>query len=99
MVDVSKNRARLFEQEGALVADSMRLNDPGGQVEIELLPPTQPKSLFAQMMTNIYDWIIGLLPTGRHWPLYHEPVQQHAGDYPEVSKALAGEVGMAVYER
>jgi two-component system, OmpR family, sensor histidine kinase ChvG len=99
MVDVSKNRARLFEQEGALVADSMRLNDPGGQVEIELLPPAQPKSLFAQMMTNIYDWIVGLLPAGRHWPLYHEPVQQHAGDYPEVSKALAGEVSMAVYER
>jgi two-component system sensor histidine kinase ChvG len=99
MVDVSKNRARLFGQEGALVADSMRLTDPGGQVEIELLPPTQPKSLFAQMMTNLYDWVVGLLPTGRHWPLYHEPVQQHAGDYPEVSKGLAGEVGMAVYER
>jgi two-component system sensor histidine kinase ChvG len=99
MVDVSKNRARLFGQEGALVADSMRLNDPGGQVEIELLPPAQPKSLFAQMMTNLYDWVVGLLPTGRHWPAYKEPVQQHAGDYPEVSRALAGEVGMAVYER
>jgi two-component system sensor histidine kinase ChvG len=63
------------------------------------LAPHEPRSLFETLVTDIYDWVVGLLPSGRRWPLYHESVEDRAEDYPEVEKALAGEVGRAVYER
>jgi two-component system sensor histidine kinase ChvG len=99
MVEISKNRARLFGRDGTLVSDSLRLLSPDGVVEIEALAPHEPRSLFETLVTDIYDWVVGLLPSGRRWPLYHESVEDRAEDYPEVEKALAGEVGRAVYER
>ncbi len=98
MIDVSKNRVRLFDQTGALVADSLRLIGPGGEVEIELLPPIEQKSLFAELVSDIYDRVIGLMPSGRRWPLYNEAADPRASDYPETERALAGEVGKAVYD-
>jgi two-component system sensor histidine kinase ChvG len=41
LVEASQRRARLFAPDGALLADSNRLMGPGGQVEIEVLPPIQ----------------------------------------------------------
>ncbi|MGE0120626.1 MAG: stimulus-sensing domain-containing protein [Dongiaceae bacterium] len=99
MVEISKNRARLFGRDGELVSDSLRLLSPDGVVEIEALAPHEPRSLFETLVTDIYDWVVGLIPSGRRWPLYHESVEDRAEDYPEVAKALAGEVGRAVYER
>jgi two-component system sensor histidine kinase ChvG len=99
MVEFSKNRARLFGREGVLVSDSLRLLSPDGMVEIETLAPPRPRSLFETLVTNIYDWVVNQLPSGRRWPLYQENAQARASDYPEVVKALSGEVGRAVYER
>src|ERR1700676_3583941 len=45
LVDISKNRARLFDQTGALIADSARLIGPSGQFEIEMLPPPESDTL------------------------------------------------------
>ncbi|HTO81845.1 MAG TPA: stimulus-sensing domain-containing protein [Methylomirabilota bacterium] len=100
MVEISKHRARLFGQDGALVADSLRLYTPGGQVEIEPLLPPAPESLFEKLMTSIYTGVLSLLPSGHRWPLYPgESVDQRADNFPEVQRALGGEVGRAVYER
>jgi two-component system, OmpR family, sensor histidine kinase ChvG len=100
MVEISKHRARLFGQDGALVADSLRLYTPGGQVEIEPLLPPAPESLFEKLMTNLYAGVLSLLPAGHRWPLYPgESVDQRADSFPEVKRALDGEVGRAIYER
>ena len=97
MVEISKNRARLFGREGPLVADSRRLLSPDGPIEEVPLAPPEPQSLFETLITNIYDWVVDLLPSGRRWPLYYD--SDRGLDYPEVRKALSGEVGRAVYER
>jgi two-component system sensor histidine kinase ChvG len=99
MVEISKNRARLFGREGPLVADSRRLLSPEGAIEYAPLEPPQSQSLFETLVTNVYDWVVDLLPSGRRWPLYDETNKDRAEDYPEVMKALSGEVGRAVYER
>jgi two-component system sensor histidine kinase ChvG len=99
MVEISKNRARLFGRDGALVADSLRLLSPGGAVEIEALEPPKPRSLFETLITNIYDWVVDRLPSSRRRLLYRESADDRAEDYPEVMKALSGEVGRAVYGR
>jgi hypothetical protein len=50
LVDVSKTRARLFDQDGTLIADSSRLIGPGGQVEIEMLPPPENDTLLVSVI-------------------------------------------------
>ena len=47
LVEISKNRARLFVPDGTLIADSLRLHGPGGQVQIEMLPPPEHDSLWS----------------------------------------------------
>jgi len=99
MVEISKNRARLFALDGSLVADSLSLLTPEGQIVIVPLEPPKPQSLFEALLNDIYDWVVELLPSSRRWPLYRENSPDRADIYPEVGRALAGEVGRAVYER
>ncbi len=96
LVDISKNRARLFDQNGALIADSARLISPAGQFEIELLPPPESDTLITRLTRRLYDWATGLLPQRKPLPLYRERADQVAGDYPEVLQALAGEPASAL---
>jgi two-component system sensor histidine kinase ChvG len=97
MVEISKNRARLFALDGSLVADSLRLLTPEGDVEIVPLEAPRPQSLFEAMLNDIYDWVVEQLPVSHRWPIYHE--SNAAQDYPEIVRAMAGEIGRAVYER
>jgi two-component system, OmpR family, sensor histidine kinase ChvG len=96
LVDVSKTRARLFDQNGVLIADSSRLIGPGGQVEIEMLPPPESSSLFVTLVRRIYDGIAGLLPQSKPLPFYRERAEQKAADYPEALQALDGEPASAL---
>jgi two-component system sensor histidine kinase ChvG len=96
LVEASKNRARVFLPDGSLTADSYRLMGPGGQVQIEILPPIQTSDRLGRLATDVYDWVVGLLPPGRKLPVYHEAADQRASDYPEVAEALTGEVAEQV---
>lgn len=97
MVDVSKTRARIFAPDGALLADSFLLSGPGGIVEIQPLPPPEPQGNVAwSAAVHAYNWVLALLPSGAHLPIYAESAIQTAADYPEVQKALNGETGTFV---
>ncbi len=96
LVDISKNRARLFDDTGVLIADSARLISPQGQFEIEILPPPESDTLITRLTRRLYDWVTGLLPQRKPLPLYRERPDQVAGDYPEVLQALAGEPASAL---
>jgi two-component system sensor histidine kinase ChvG len=96
LVDISKNRARLFDQTGALIADSSRLIGPSGQFEVELLPPPESNTLITRLVRGLYDWVTGLLPQRKPLPLYRERAGQTASDYPEVLQALDGEPASAL---
>jgi two-component system sensor histidine kinase ChvG len=96
LVEVSKSRARVFATDGGLLADSYRLMGPGGQVQIEILPPIRTSETFGDLVAEIYDRIVALLPQRAKLPLYKEAPVQHAGDYPEVAEALTGEPAEAV---
>lgn len=97
LVDISKSRARIFAPDGALLADSFLLSGPGGIVEIQPLPPPEPQSGFIwSAAIHAYNWILALVPAGAHLPPYTESAIQTAADYPEVQKALSGEIGSFV---
>lgn len=96
LVEASKRRARLFAPDGSLLADSNRLMGPGGTVEIEVLPSTKPQTAWESLIAGIYDRVVSWVPSGRTWPRYREYPVQRAEHYPEVQRALAGEIATAV---
>lgn len=84
-------RARLFDPNGLLVADSRRLIGPGGAVQVfDLAPPPEPMSIVA-WLRGAYDWTKRVLDWGKPLPRYSERKEQTASDYDEVIEAI--EVG------
>jgi two-component system sensor histidine kinase ChvG len=97
LVDVSQTRARLFAPDGGMIADSFLLSGPGGVVEMQPLPPLDSDdSLLWRTIVGAYDWVFERWPGGDPLPPYTESAVQSAQDYPEVKKALEGEIATAV---
>jgi two-component system sensor histidine kinase ChvG len=96
LVEPTHARARLFDADGKLIADSRVLRGPSGVVTIRELPPPGEGSWPYQMVTGLYDWLVARLPGQRRYPAYVEPAEQSAADYAEVGKALQGDVADAV---
>jgi two-component system sensor histidine kinase ChvG len=89
-------RARVYDLQGNLLADTNVLRGgPGGLVEISLLPPPNP-GLFERLADRVYGALVWLLPAGKHYPPYAEPANQRASDFPEVGRALAGDISSVV---
>ncbi|MDE0940638.1 MAG: stimulus-sensing domain-containing protein, partial [Pirellulales bacterium] len=90
LVTPTKNRTRLFDQDGLLVADSRTLLGPqGASITVSELPPPASEALIGTFLDRVYNKIIGWLPE-RGLPLYEERAAQRAADYEEVSRALEG---------
>jgi two-component system sensor histidine kinase ChvG len=93
LVEPARIRARLFEPDYALVADSRTLG-PSGTIQIEELPP--PDETGPGVLSDLVDAASSLLRARDHHPPYIEQAHQIASDYPEVLKALGGHSGQAV---
>ncbi|HWG80515.1 MAG TPA: stimulus-sensing domain-containing protein [Stellaceae bacterium] len=97
LVEPTHTRARLFDSEGKLIADSRVLRGPGGVVQIKELPPPGDESgPLRRAAAWLYDTIMSVLPGQQHYPPYREPLTQTAADYAEVQRALAGDISDAV---
>jgi two-component system sensor histidine kinase ChvG len=95
LVEANDNRARLFDTDGTLLADSRRLLGPGGMVQIEELPPPRDEDGLIGSAFDIYDRLMARLTGSEPMAPYRENPVQRAADYAEASSALTGE-GMAV---
>jgi two-component system sensor histidine kinase ChvG len=92
LVEPTRTRARLFDTQGRLIADSRLLRGPGDPVLVTELPP--PKGLLSRLADAMYDGYAALSPRGREPPLYEEG--ETAAYYHEAQSALWGEGGSAV---
>lgn len=97
LVEASGTRARLFADNGGLIADSLLLMGPGGTVQIEELPPPRRYAAPIEHLLDVYDWFVGRFLTGVSLPVYGERAVQMASDYEEVLHALNGEPAEAVW--
>ncbi|MBT3307090.1 MAG: HAMP domain-containing protein, partial [Alphaproteobacteria bacterium] len=91
LVETTGTRARLFRQNGTIVADSLRLVGPGGMVQIEELPPPGDNDGVLPAALDVYDRLMRRLTRQKILPLYKEHPRQHARDYHEATTALSGE--------
>jgi len=97
LVRPTRLRARLFTQDGLLLADSRTLFTPGSAtVRIIELPPPDETGAIADLPLAIYEWIVSLMPGRRVLEPYVARLDQHASDFPEVMQALDGSSGSAV---
>lgn len=89
-------RARLFDIDGNLIVDSWFLGGRGTAMRIEPLPEPGLTGQIGESINDLYDWIVGFLPTRSRLEPYHENPQQRAADYREVLMALRGETTAAL---
>ena len=89
-------RALLFNADGSLAVDSWRL--PMAPVQTtELPPPEEGRGIFGRAADAAYEWITSRLPPRTTVPLYTEPSNPQAADYPNVLSALQGTAGHAMH--
>ncbi len=85
-------RARLFDPDGRLIADTRTLRRPYGDVEVEDLPPESSLGWFTGKIVELYEWFFNLLARDREtFPIYREEREESAGAFVEVKGALSGE--------
>ncbi|MDE0940976.1 MAG: sensor histidine kinase [Alphaproteobacteria bacterium] len=89
-------RARLYQPNGDMLADSRALVAAGRQVQLRYLPPTDRSDRILGLFNRVYDWLLPSLPQGPVFPPYQERLGHGLVDYPELSVALRGEVGGAI---
>ncbi len=89
-------RAQLFDRDGKLLADSRLLQGPGGEVQVQDLPPLESSAVL-RFARDIYGKTIGRLTVDRSLEPYNDQMRPSAPDYKEVVMALqAGETGNSV---
>jgi len=89
LVEPTRTRARLFDLDGKLVADSRVLRGPGDAVQVSELPPPDDKKMIGRTADRVYDWIVNILPNRRRHPLERDG--DTAEHYSEAMRALHGE--------
>lgn len=87
----SSARARLFDADGEMIADSRLLLAAGRGVVTRQLPPPNIDTPWEQALISLYDRINALFMTTLNLPKYVELPFTHANDYPEARGALIGE--------
>src|SRR5690606_40656457 len=75
LVTSDRTRARLFDVNGDLIADSRILSRPGGIVQVEDLPPPRAEGWFGSALVDVYDWIVDQLPRSEGLPVYKEAAE------------------------
>jgi two-component system, OmpR family, sensor histidine kinase ChvG len=96
LVEPAHARARLFDADGTLVADSRWLPGPGDTVQVEELAAPEAENSLWRMAEDAINWLRNLLPASADYPIYVEYVTPTSQDYSEVASALTGESGRAV---
>jgi len=91
LVQTTGTRARLFDANGRLVADSRRLARAGGAVDIEVLPPLDGDDTSLDGVFKKIDRVLGRWFGRLAYPPYRESTRQNARDYPEMIAALRGD--------
>jgi len=85
-------RTRLFDRAGQLVADSRVLGGPGGLIQMEELPAPPAANPLTRWADWLYEEFASRVPGRGRLPLYTELAEQNAHHYPDVERALDGDL-------
>ena len=91
----TRTRARVFNDDGTEVADSLFLAGQGGAVQVEALPPPDNSDVPTSAVNGIYDLFVALLPESERLPAFPGNLPLRASDLPIAAAALNGDIGTA----
>ena len=91
----TRTRARVFDDDGTEVADSLFLAGQGGAVQVEALPPPDNSDVPTSAVNGIYDLFVALLPESERLPAFPGNLPLRASDLPIAAAALNGDIGTA----
>ena len=86
-------RARLYDRDGKVLADTRELAAEERRVQLRYLPPPDNQSRLMLLFERAYDWLMPKLPHRATFAPYREVPGQGASAFPEVTTALGGQVG------
>jgi two-component system sensor histidine kinase ChvG len=86
-------RARLYDRDGELLADTRELAAEERRVSLRYLPPPGESSQVMELLEEAYDWLLPKLPQRDTFARYEEYADREAPVYPEIVAALGGQVG------
>lgn len=87
LAGLAQLRARLFDRDGNMIADSRLLQGPGGEVQVIDLPPVTEETL-GQWLRKAFVFTAGRFGLDRDLEPYTERGSSAASDYKEVMIAL-----------
>ncbi|MCW2244913.1 two-component system sensor histidine kinase ChvG [Azospirillum fermentarium] len=97
LVETTETRTRLFSGDGQELSDSRVLTGSPGTIQIEVLPPPREPGAAPGWAERLYAWLTNVMPEREELPLYREADDPTGADYPDVERALAGEVSATVW--
>lgn len=98
LAEPAKLRARLFDKDGAMIADTRIRPGPKGAVHVEELPvPSIPR--WSDRLRLTWEHYTRWFPIAESLPVYTNPTNPKAGDFAEVMAALAGHQDWALRTR
>lgn len=96
LVEPTRIRARLFNESGALIADSRVLGMPDRSIKVEPLAPPDQGNVFVQFVRRVYKAVFMRIAWSGNYAPYVESATPTASDYPEVARAFRGEIATAI---
>ena len=87
LAGLAEVRARLFDRDGQMVADTRLLQGPGGEVQVLDLPPPDGTGL-TDILRHTYDLTIGRFTIDGGLEPYRERPNAEASDYQELGQAM-----------
>ena len=92
LVSVTGARVRIFDEKGAVVTDSRKLNGlTTGMVDVRNLPPPGDPKKASNVFDSVYEKLLWLLPGRQELIHFGDPPGAEDRIYLEVKKALAGQ--------
>jgi two-component system, OmpR family, sensor histidine kinase ChvG len=88
---VTDTTARLFNQQGDIVADSRLLISAGREIIFEPLPPPHHTGQVRRFYEGLYDFLVDLIPVSRDFPLYPKENPSTSEGFEEVDAAVRGD--------
>lgn len=95
---ITNQRIYIFNHKGKMIADSAKLGDPDGQINVTALPPPPLKNTKTSGPLKLMaKWVISLTPEKRSLPRFPYTSSQNVRHYKDALQALAGKHSISAW--
>jgi len=96
---MSGRQIYIFNTEGKMIADSSKLDGPGGEIDVTPLAPpdAKPQNDTPNTLKKMARWVLKIFTQRKELPRYPETNLKHAKHHPNVLDAINGSGSISVW--